>query len=232
MVKKMKLNNLVNCFESAIKNNAMYVAVKIEMYGFEENELIINPKANFEQKLKYYINAYNENPHSIDIDGDGVINYVLLEGEPSHQDSLVRTEWVIKTLQENNIPINKLNGAIGNWERAQGSALMEDFLNKYSNIDLVISNNDDMGLGAIDAIERANNITGIKVVGIDGTKEALEAINEGKLLGTIESDKKEYAKAVVEIAMHSIGKSDLPDDVNAKLMENRTYDVGQIPRVK
>ena len=190
------------------------------------------PKAAGIEQAKIIINAYNENPHSIDIDGDGVINYVLLEGEPSHQDSLVRTEWVIKTLQENNIPINKLSGAIGNWERAQGSALMEDFLNKYSNIDLVISNNDDMGLGAIDAIERNNNIKGIKVVGIDGTKEALEAINEGKLLGTIESDKKEYAKAVVEIAMHSIGKSDLPDDVNAKLMENRTYDVGQIPRVK
>ena len=190
------------------------------------------PKAAGIEQAKIIINAYNENPHSIDIDGDGVINYVLLEGEPSHQDSLVRTEWVIKTLQENNIPINKLSGAIGNWERAQGSALMEDFLNKYSNIDLVISNNDDMGLGAIDAIERNNNIKGIKVVGIDGTKEALEAINEGKLLGTIESDKKEYAKAVVEIAMHSIGKSDLPDDVNAKLMENRTYDVRQIPRVK
>ena len=190
------------------------------------------PKAAGIEQAKIIINAYNENPHSIDIDGDGVINYVLLEGEPSHQDSLVRTEWVIKTLQENNIPINKLSGAIGNWERAQGSALMEDFLNKYSNIDLVISNNDDMGLGAIDAIERNNNIKGIKVVGIDGTKEALEAINEGKLLGTIESDKKEYAKAVVEIAMHSIGKSDLPDDVNDKLMENRTYDVRQIPRIK
>ena len=190
------------------------------------------PKAAGIEQAKIIINAYNENPHSIDIDGDGVINYVLLEGEPSHQDSLLTTEWVIKTLQENNIPINKLNGAIGNWERAQGSALMEEWLNNYDNIDLVISNNDDMGLGAIDAIERNNNIKGIKVVGIDGTKEALEAINEGKLLGTIESDKKEYAKAVVEIAMHSIGKSDLPDDVNAKLMENRTYDVGQIPRVK
>ena len=190
------------------------------------------PKAAGIEQAKIIINAYNENPHSIEIDGDGVINYVLLEGEPSHQDSLVRTEWVIKTLQENNIPINKLNGAIGNWERAQGSALMEDFLNKYSNIDLVISNNDDMGLGAIDAIERANNITGIKVVGIDGTKEALEAINEGKLLGTIESDKKEYAKAVVEIAMYAIGKSELPEDIKFKLMENRTYDVGQIPRIK
>ena len=190
------------------------------------------PKAAGIEQARIIINAYNENPHSIDIDGDGVINYVLLEGEPSHQDSLVRTEWVIKTLQENNIPINKLSGAIGNWERAQGSALMEDFLNKYSNIDLVISNNDDMGLGAIDAIERANNITGIKIVGIDGTKEALEAINAGKLLGTIESDKKEYAKAVVEIVMYAIGKSELPEDIKSKLMENRTYDVGQIPRVK
>ena len=190
------------------------------------------PKAAGIEQAKIIINAYNENPHSIDIDGDGVINYVLLEGEPSHQDSLVRTEWVIKTLQENNIPINKLNGAIGNWERAQGSALMEEWLNNYDNIDLVISNNDDMGLGAIDAIERNNNIKGIKVVGIDGTKEALESINAGKLLGTIESDKKEYAKAVVEIAMYAIGKSELPEDIKSKLTETRTYDVGQIPRIK
>ncbi|AYA98576.1 galactose ABC transporter substrate-binding protein [Lachnoanaerobaculum umeaense] len=190
------------------------------------------PKAAGIEQANIIIDAYKESPHSIDIDGDGVINYVLLEGEPSHQDSLVRTEWVIKTLQDNDIPINKLNGAIGNWERAQGSALMEEWLKEYNNIDLIISNNDDMALGAIDAIERANNISGIKAVGIDGTKEALEAIKEGKLLGTIESDKKEYAKAVVEIAMSSIGKSTLPEDIKYKLLDNRTYDVEQIPRIK
>lgn len=190
------------------------------------------PKAAGIEQANIIIDAYKESPHSIDIDGDGVINYVLLEGEPSHQDSLVRTEWVIKTLQDNDIPINKLNGAIGNWERAQGSALMEEWLKEYNNIDLIISNNDDMALGAIDAIERANNISGIKAVGIDGTKEALEAIKEGKLLGTIESDKKEYAKAVVEIAMSSIGKSTLPENIKSKLLDNRTYDVEQIPRIK
>ena len=190
------------------------------------------PKSAGIEQARIIIDAYNENPHSIDINNDGVINYLLLEGEPSHQDSLLRTEWVIKTLQENNIPINKLNGAIGNWERAQGSALTEEWLNEYKDIDLVISNNDDMALGAIDAIERANNITGIKIVGIDGTKEALEAINAGKLLGTIESDKKEYAKAVVEIAMFAIGKSSLPEDIKSKLLDNRTYDVEQIPRKK
>ena len=108
---------------------------------------------------------------------------------------------------------------------------MEEWLKEYKNIDLVISNNDDMALGAIDAIDRAGNITGIKAVGIDGTKEALDAIAEGKLLGTIESDKKEYAKAVVELAMSSIGKSTLPNEIKAKL-NSRNYDVEQIPRTK
>lgn len=56
----MKLDNLINCFETAIKNNSKYVGIKVAMCGFEENEIIINPRANFEQKLKYYVNAYNE----------------------------------------------------------------------------------------------------------------------------------------------------------------------------
>lgn len=191
-----------------------------------------DPKSAGIAQAKIIIDAYNKSSHSIDIDNDSVINYLLLEGEPSHQDSLVRTEWVIKTLQDNNIPINKLNGAIGNWERAQGSALMEGWLREYDNIDLVISNNDDMALGAIDAISRENNIKGIKIVGIDGTKEALDAIAEGKLLGTIESDKSEYAKAIIELAMASIRKSELPNDVKEKLIDNKSYDVRQIPKVK
>ena len=190
------------------------------------------PKSAGIAQAQIIIDAYNENPHLIDIDNDGVINYLLLEGEPSHQDSLVRTEWVIKTLQDDDLPINKLNGAIGNWERAQGSALMEEWLLEYNNIDLVISNNDDMALGAIDAINRANNIKGIKIVGIDGTKEALDAINEGKLLGTIESDKKEYARAIIELAMSEIEKTELPKDISEKLTDNKSYNVSQIPKVK
>lgn len=51
------------------------------------------------------------------------------------------------------------------------------------------------------------------------------------VLGTIESDKKEYAKAVVELAMSSIGKSTLPKEIKDKL-NNRSYDVEQIPRTK
>ena len=96
------------------------------------------------------VDLYREQPSVIDLNGDGVVSYVLLEGESSHQDSLIRTEWSIQTLKDGGVPIEKITGGIANWERSQGSALMEQWLSEYQDtIELVISNNDDMALGAI-----------------------------------------------------------------------------------
>ena len=68
-------------------------------------------------------------------------------------------------------------------------------------IELVICNNDDMALGAIDAIERNGYlIQTIKVVGIDGTPAGQEALKAGKLFGTVESDRVQYAGAIFELA--------------------------------
>lgn len=147
------------------------------------------------------VNNYQKNPQLLDRDGDGVVNYVLLEGESSHQDSLIRTEWSVKTLKDGGVPIEKLTGGIANWERSQASALMEQWLEKYPDqIELVISNNDDMALGAIDAIDRAN-VSGICVVGIDGTIPGMEAIQSGKMMGTVSSNKELYAEAIFSIAI-------------------------------
>lgn len=102
------------------------------------------------------VDGYRKNPEKLDLNGDGVVSYVLLEGESSHQDSLIRTEWSVQTLKDGGVPIEKLTGGIANWERSQASALMEQWLEKYpGRIELVICNNDDMALGAIDAMERA-----------------------------------------------------------------------------
>lgn len=146
------------------------------------------------------VNQYQENPRSLDLNGDGVISYALLEGESSHQDSLIRTEWSIQTLKNGKVPIEKIAGGIANWERSQGSALMEQWLDTYpGQIELVISNNDDMALGAIDALDRAG-ISKINLVGIDATTQGLEAIRTGKMLGTVESDKEKYAGTIFQIA--------------------------------
>lgn len=145
--------------------------------------------------------AYERDPLSIDLNGDGKVNYVLLEGETSHQDSLIRTEWSIQTLMEAGVPLEKLTGGIANWERSQASALMEQWLGQFpGQIELVISNNDDMALGAIDAMERLEILDKINIVGIDGTPQGVQALDRGKLLGTVQSDRTEYARAIFRIA--------------------------------
>lgn len=148
------------------------------------------------------VDAYKKNPSSLDRNGDGVVSYVLLEGETNHQDSLIRTEWSIQTLKDGGVPIRRITGGIANWEKNQASALMEQWLSEYgTEIELVIANNDDMALGAIDAIERAGIVTGtIKLVGIDGTPAGQDAFREGKLFGTVESSKEIYAKRIFDTA--------------------------------
>lgn len=148
------------------------------------------------------VDAYKENPSALDRNGDGIVSYVLLEGETSHQDSLIRTEWSIQTLKDGGVPLEKLTGGIANWERSQASALMEQWLREYpGEIELAICNNDDMALGAIDAMER-NNVPNnmIKLVGIDGTPVGIEALQAGKLFGTVVADVERYAKEIFDIA--------------------------------
>lgn len=146
------------------------------------------------------VEQYRDNPKMLDRNEDGVISYVLLEGESSHQDSLIRTEWSVQTLKDGGVPIEKITGGIANWERSQASALMEQWLLQYPDtIELVIGNNDDMALGAIDAMDRAG-ITGIRVVGIDGTTPGMDAIRSGKMIGTVSCDKERYAEAIFLIA--------------------------------
>lgn len=159
------------------------------------------------------VGSYRRDPGVLDRNGDGVVSYVLLEGENSHQDSVIRTEWSIQTLKDARIPIEKLTGGIANWERSQASAMMEQWLEQYpGQIELVISNNDDMALGAIDAMERAE-VTGIQVVGIDGTTPGQEAVQNGRMMGTVSSDKERYAGAIFSIAAAKAMGEEIPAEI-------------------
>ncbi len=167
------------------------------------------------------VERYRENPGSLDLNGDGVVSYVLLEGESSHQDALIRTEWSVQTLRDGGVPIEKITGGIANWERSQASALMEQWLEKYpGQIELVLCNNDDMALGAIDAMDRTG-ISGICTVGIDGTTPGIEAVENGKLVGTVSCDKKKYAGAIFGIAASRATGQEIPPEI--ELEEGKYY---------
>ena len=141
---------------------------------------------------------------SADKNGDGVIQFVVLEGEAGHQDSIVRTEYSVDTLIEAGVEVDKLGYAIANWNRAQAQTKMEQLIEQNGDeIELVLSNNDDMALGAIDAYEAAGIAREEWPVffGIDGTDVGLEAVVEGKLRGTVYNDKEGQAGAMYKLAI-------------------------------
>ena len=169
------------------------------------------------------VEQYKKNPRLLDRNGDGVVSYVLLEGESSHQDAVIRTEWAIRTLKDHGVPVEKLTGGIANWERSQASALMEQWLEAYPDqIELVISNNDDMALGAIDAMERMG-AKDIQVVGIDGTIPGIEAVESGKMLGTVSSDKEKFAWAIFSIAADKAMGQPVREELQKELEEGKYY---------
>lgn len=140
----------------------------------------------------------------IDKNKDGKIQYVVLEGEAGHQDAIIRTESAVETLKKNGIELEKLSYQIANWNRPQAQNRMEQMIGQYqNNIELVLANNDDMALGAIDAYEKLNYTEAALPLffGIDGTEPGLSAVVEGKLAGTIYNDKEGQAEAMILLSV-------------------------------
>ena len=96
--------------------------------------------------------AYRADPEALDRSGDGVLQYVMLEGEPGHQDSLLRTEYSIKAVTSANVTTEKLANDTANWNRGQAASRMSQWIDQFGGrIEVVFANNDDMALGALDA---------------------------------------------------------------------------------
>lgn len=142
---------------------------------------------------------------ALDKNADGKLQYVILEGEAGHQDALMRTEYVAKTITQAGIGLEKLANEIANWSRAQAQTKMQQWYAKFGEtIELIIANNDDMALGAIDALKDAGlgaDLSGRPaIVGIDGTAAALAEIRNGYLDGTVYQDAAGQAKSMLELA--------------------------------
>lgn len=71
----MSMENLEECFKTAIENNSKYIAVKIATRGSEGAEIIINPRCNFEAKLEYYKKAYTDDLVLKTYDGIKIIGF-------------------------------------------------------------------------------------------------------------------------------------------------------------
>lgn len=140
----------------------------------------------------------------IDRNRDGKIQYVVLEGEPGHQDTIIRTENAVDTMKSKGIELEKLSYGIANWNRVQAQNRMEQMIGQHQNdIELVLANNDAMALGAIDAYKKLNYTESTLPVflGIDGTAEGLQAVRDGSMYATVYNDKEKQAEVIAELAV-------------------------------
>ncbi|SKA57308.1 methyl-galactoside transport system substrate-binding protein [Succinivibrio dextrinosolvens DSM 3072] len=196
-------------------SKAWYVEGDSMLAGQMQAEMIIS-----------YIKA---NPQ-IDRNKDGRISTIILNGPEDHQATYLRTSAVtVKLFSEyNNIDITKL---CGNFDSLKARGELENYVinNGIDKVELIISNNDAMALGALSVLNNEGFNTGnkkknyIPVFGIDGVEPAIQAIKEGKLEGTLVNDTKEQARAILELAVaeeqdnHELGKK-----LNLKVWENGT----------
>lgn len=167
------------------------------------------------------------NYDAIDLNGDGVISYVMFKGQEGNMEADFRTQYGVEDADavlaaagkpalafydsaNNSKYLLDQNGA---WSAAQGQEHMQTLLSKYSEdngnmVELVIANNDDMALGAIAALQNAGyNVEGgkyIPVFGVDATDAAKEKIADGSMTGTVKQDAVGMAKAVQVIAQNLI----------------------------
>lgn len=149
-----------------------------------------------------------------DKNGDGKIQYVLLEGEAGHQDAIIRTDMVVKTLRDNGVELEKLSNQFANWNRAQAENKMTQLIELYgTDIELVLSNNDEMALGAVNAYELLGYTKSERppIFGIDGLEDALLAVDEGTIQGTVYNDKEGQAYEMANLAVSLFRNSSLSE---------------------
>ena len=155
------------------------------------------------------LGAWEQSRETLDRNGDGILQYAMLEGEPGHQDSLLRTEYSIKALTDAGVEVEKLVSDTANWNRAQGAARTAQWIAEFGDrVEVIFSNNDDMALGAIDALLSAAPDRWPLIVGVDATEPALEAVAAGHLYGTVFNDGRGQAQAMLDLALALHGGKD------------------------
>jgi inositol transport system substrate-binding protein len=107
-------------------------------------------------------------------------NLAILIGELSDEPAHGRTDGIKQVVKEQFPNIKVTREQTGHWKRESGKTIMEDWLASGQEIDGVAANNDEMALGALQAIKAARKIDKIPVGGTDGTHDALESMNKGE----------------------------------------------------
>ena len=147
-----------------------------------------------------------------DINGDGKVSYIMIEGDPENIDAQYRTEYSVKALTDAGIEVECLDDQVGNWDQTKGQELCANALNIYGDkVEVVFCNNDAMALGAATAIQTAGRTVGqdIYLLGVDALEEAVQLVKDGEMTGTVLNDHIGQTHAAVDVAVKLLNGEDI-----------------------
>lgn len=169
----------------------------------------------------------------LDINGDYHIQAVILKGEQGHQAAEIRTNHVVSVLEQAGYELDLMAIQVCNWNTQEAFNFMIDFIPDQSGeVELVISNNDAMAIGAIEALlelevfkdlnedgfyDREND-DWIPVLGIDALNEAIPYLENGTLSGTVLNDSSTQSEAIVELVDALINGRD-PNSISFDIVD-------------
>ena len=138
-------------------------------------------------------------------------NVVIMNGDLAQEAAQMRTEGEKQVFAK--FPdIKIIREDTGNWSRDQGLALMENWLASGDQIDAVTANNDEMAIGALQAIEAAGQLGNILVGGVDASPDALQEMDEGRLNVTVFQNAKGQGEGGIKAAI-ALAKGETVDQI-------------------
>ena len=205
-------------------DKAVFVGTDYEMAGHMQGEMIGN----------YLVENYD----TVDLNGDGVISYVMFKGQEGSAEADARTQYGVEdanavltaagkeelSFYDSSNSNKYLVDQAGAWSAAAATEYMQTAMSQYSEannnmIELVIANNDEMAIGSVTALQNAGynkeGATVIPVFGVDATDAAKDAIAAGSMIGTIKQDAEGMANTIAQIAQNFQGGADKFADVDA-----------------
>lgn len=174
---------------------------------------------------KILVDLWNNNKQVIDKNKDNILQYIIFKGKINNETTINRTQYSISTINDAGIKTQELASNTCNWEEECAKITMEALILRYEkSIEAIISNNDAMAIGAIDALQKYGYNKGdktktIPIVGIDGIPEVQSLIGKGFMTGTVFQDYDAMAKALYIVGMNLIN--------NRNPFENIEYNIDE-----
>lgn len=185
-----------------------------------------------------------ENFDKVDLNKDGKISYMMLKGQEQNPEAEMRTQYAVEEANKILKDAGKEelvyyiadatskyqvdpNGA---WSQQAGTDFMQTALSQYNEennnmIELVIANNDGMALGAVSALQAKGWNNGdeaktVPVFGVDAIDDAVKAIKEKAMTGTIKQDAEAMAKAIAGIVKNYLSGKGATEGLDLRVDEN------------